>query len=232
MITASPPVSPAMFRRIQYRVRITGDITPLVRAMDGPIERLRMPRKLLEQRWSPILRAAARDRFAEGGYPAWKELAPSTIREKSRLGLPARTAKGRIPRRLMQRGGFGPQNILIRTGAGRDSWVQKNARGHWEQVKIDEGKTAELQSGTSIDYMGYHQTGAPARSPRARIRAALKGRSGSPLLPRKTPSSSGRGGLPRRPVTFAPRDIDALRGSAEQFFAGKDVVASESAATE
>lgn len=79
-----------------------------------------------------ILRRSFAAQFAAGGDPVWKDLAPSTIARKRRAGVPRRTKKGNIPRRLVQGGQFSAENKLIWDGTLRDSYVQSGRRGHVE----------------------------------------------------------------------------------------------------
>lgn len=121
-------------------------------------ERLENPEPMWKQVAS-IARASFRNNFAVAG-PGWKPLAASTIAEKESLGLPERTKKGNVPRRLKQNGMFSAENILIRTGAGRDSVGQLGARGNISKV-TKEG----VYVGTQIvndkgkPYMAYHNAG-------------------------------------------------------------------------
>lgn len=87
-----------------------------------------------------IFRAAVRRNFAQGGVPPWKPLAASTIAEKAAAGYPepnARTKSGKVPKRLMQNGNFGPANILIRTGKMRDALGVRGAPGNVTDIKDD-----------------------------------------------------------------------------------------------
>jgi phage gpG-like protein len=103
-------------------------------------ERLAAPAPLWGRVGEIMRRSFAQD-FASGGRPAWAPLSPRTVAEKTGLfrkgKLPPKTPTGRLPRRLLQNGNLGPTTILIRSGALRDSWVQKNARGHVEEIGGD-----------------------------------------------------------------------------------------------
>lgn len=85
-----------------------------------------------------VMRESFRRNFAQGGRPAWQPLKRRTVAGKasflSKKPSPPFSKKGVYPKRLLQNGQGGPQSILIRTGALRDSWVQQGARGHVEQV--------------------------------------------------------------------------------------------------
>lgn len=122
-------------------------------AIDTLLERLSTPKPVL-QAYARIIRESYRRDFAEGGRPHWAPLAPSTIAKKSAQGLPALNSKGRVPKRLIQRGGFGPENILIATGKLRDSYVQQGAVGHVEEYTED-----SVSVGSSIPYAVKHQEG-------------------------------------------------------------------------
>jgi phage gpG-like protein len=99
-----------------------------------------------------IMRADFRRQFAEGGDPKWKALAPSTIRQKQQMGYPRLTAKGNIPRRLVQSGNFGASNILIRTGRLRDAWGRLGSPDHYEKIDPKEGT---VRMGPKLDRLPY-----------------------------------------------------------------------------
>lgn len=86
-----------------------------------------------------ILREDAGREFATASNNQWQPLKPATVMAKMEKGLPPLTPKGRIPKRLMQNGSFGPTNILIATGALRDSYRKKGARGHVERIDAKAG---------------------------------------------------------------------------------------------
>ena len=101
---------------------------------------------LVEQRMQPakllagvagILREDVLRQFRAGGIPPWQPLSPTTVREERRLGYPRVTRKGTPASRLMQQGRFGPENILIRTGALLSSWTDKTDPHHFEEVTGD-----------------------------------------------------------------------------------------------
>lgn len=114
-------------------IRVTIDTAGLEAWLDRLEERTHQQEPLWSQVGN-VMRRSFAESFAAGGRPAWEPLAPATIRKKQAKGLPTRTPKGNIPRRLVQQGQFGPGNILIERGDLRDSWVQKGARGHVEEV--------------------------------------------------------------------------------------------------
>lgn len=86
------------------------------------------------------LRDSFRQTFAQGGRPTtWKPLAPSTIAQKQELGAllgyPYATKDGRQRVRRLAQLYHGQMNrsvtnVLIATGALRDSCVQKGAKDH------------------------------------------------------------------------------------------------------
>lgn len=131
----------------EYRVPLPYGAVLVVRISDeSPINTLSSIRQRLDAPapfWGwvgQIMRRSFADNFRQGGRPeGWTPLAESTVKKKARLlrrGLiPKKTPTGRMPRRLMQGGVFGPDTILIERGDYRDSWVQKGARGHYEAME-------------------------------------------------------------------------------------------------
>jgi len=115
------------------RLLVTLDTDELENTLQGNIARLRSPRPFL-QNVLAMLRADARRQFSVGGDPAWPGLAASTIAAKTKMGLPALTAKGNIPTRLKQGGVFGPGGIGIATGRRRDGWGRKDSKDHIEEI--------------------------------------------------------------------------------------------------
>lgn len=119
------------------------------------------------------MRADIRRQFAAGGDPPWAPLKAATILAKERAGMPALTAKGNVPRRLIQNGEFSAANILIRTGRLRDSWGLKNDREHVEEVDLQSG---EITMGSKNRVAIFHQTGVPTRNlPRRAITLTQRG---------------------------------------------------------
>lgn len=137
------------------RLILTTDLDAALRQVEVRQQRLEHPAPVLYA-IAGIMRADARAQFAEGGDPAWKPLAPSTLAAKIRARLPAKTAKGRVPTRLKQNGNFGAANILIATGVLRDSWSRKGAKGAVEEVNE---ATGTVNIGSSIPYAAAHQSG-------------------------------------------------------------------------
>ncbi len=168
-----------------------------------------------------LMREAAGKRFAEGGNPHWPKLAPATVRSKLAAALPPLTRTGRIPRRLVQNQAFGPAGILIRTGAYRDSWRQKGAKGHVEVIDEQAGIVAIGSRLTTADgkrtLASLHQKGTHGYTIRARLARALAfpGSNGETLLRRAVQHP----GVPPRPVTFTTEDVKAMQQAALAYFA-------------
>lgn len=100
------------------------------------------------------LRQDALEQFQAGGIPGWKPLSPRTIEGKRRAGYPRLNRRGQIPKNMIQNGHFGPENILMRTGALLSSWTQEQDPDHVELI------TAEsVTTGSSVSYAGVHQQG-------------------------------------------------------------------------
>jgi len=76
---------------------------------------------------------------ARGGVKQWKDLAPSTLIEKSRL---------------MRMGLAISMDPLIRTGKLRESMIREGAEGNITRINAD-----SMEMGTSIPYAVYHQKG-------------------------------------------------------------------------
>lgn len=128
--------------------------------LDGMVRSAADLKPLLQQT-ADLLREDVLIQFQSGGIPAWKPLAASTVRQKARQGYPRLNRKGEEVATLMQQGNFGPENILIRTGALLSSWTQKQDPDHIEEITGD-----SVSVGSSLPYAAYHQTGGkrlPAR---------------------------------------------------------------------
>ena len=160
-----------------------------------------------------ILRLDAREQFAEGGNPAWKPLAPSTIAAKQAAGMPSRLKSGRIPRRLIQNGVFGSTAILIARGDLRDSWGRLGAKGHSETINEQDG-TVEI--GSSLLIARFHQGGTKPYpiSPKAGKVLAFMGAAGSVFTskPIKHP------GLAARPVVITDNARQKAIRATEDYF--------------
>lgn len=170
--------------------------------------------KPLLSRVANLLRADAREQFAQGGNPAWKPLAPSTLAAKQSAGLPARLPSGRIPRRLMQGGGFGgASSILIATGGLRDSWGRKDSPHHIEDIDAGAG-TVEI--GSDLDIAVFHQKGTRPYtiSPKAGGVLAFMGVSGS-VVTRKPVKHPG---LAARPIVITSDARRKIRDAVEDYF--------------
>jgi phage gpG-like protein len=181
--------------------------------IDDIYYRLHRPYPLLKEIARQIRRAAAK-RFADGGDPAWKPLAESTKIQKMLAELPALTAKGNVPRRLKQNGNFGAQNILIRSGKGRDSWVRVGAPGH---VEVMDEAAGTVEVGSNLPYMAMHQEGrdTPYIIQR-RVAKALSfvGGDGRRVFRQRVKHP----GYPARPVTLTEDEMETIAETANQFY--------------
>lgn len=184
-------------------------------------ERIENPRPLLEA-WAEDLRVSFGRQFAQGGDPAWRALAASTVAAKRGQGLPARTKSGKIPKRLLQNGRFGADNILIATGALRDSYRQLGAKGHVERIDLAAG-TVFVGSALRTPDGRYslarlHQQGTAPYEIRARVAKALRfsGR-GSTIFRRAVRHP----GVAARPVRLTPADRTLMQQQAAAFLRGR-----------
>lgn len=100
------------------------------------------------------LREDALQQFQSGGDPAWPPLAESTVKAKRAMGYPRLNRRGQIPRNMLQNGRFGPENILMRTGALLSSWTQEQDPDHVEIVTEE-----SVSTGSTVAYAGAHQEG-------------------------------------------------------------------------
>ena len=164
-------------------------------------------------RMAGVLRSEIRQTFADGGTPGnrWQRLKPSTIAEKAIAGLPSMTGKGNIPRRLIQRGGFSPANILMRTGALRDSWGVKGDPNHIEEL---DGKAGTVRIGSKLPYAAFHQGGTRPYTIEAKGGALAFTVAGGAMIFRKKVHHPG---LPARAVTISARGIARLRDAAQDY---------------
>lgn len=189
----------------------SADAVEYVREVAG---RLENPEGL----WNPV-GAAARDdfrrKFATGGNPRWAPLADRTKNERSKLigkgTIPPKTPTGKIPRRLLQDGKFDEGTILIRTGRLRDSWVQKGARGHVEEVSgggseffIGSQLTIQKELPPAADEKPYQIFTKKARKLRAR------GQTVTVLIPLARFHEEGTERMPARSVAVNQGSGDAL----------------------
>jgi phage gpG-like protein len=161
-----------------------------------------------------VMRDSFRQNFAVAGRPAWQPLAERTVRRKTKLWLmgrgnpsgkyPPKTPTGRIPRRLLQNGQLGPETILVMTGALRDSWCVKDARGHYERVE-DDGATFRI--GSQLTLNRTLEPEKPLRpymliSKREFTRNRLRNRSARVMIPLAMIHEKGapNANIPPRPV--------------------------------
>jgi phage gpG-like protein len=151
------------------RIYLSTDDDDALNSIQGQRLYLDDPQPLLNE-WAKILRLDARRQFSEGGDPAWKELAPSTIAAKLIAGVPARTAKGNVPKRLLQGGQLSAGSKLIASGALRDSWSLKNDPQHIETT--DKGEMT-VAVGSSDPIAIIHQYGTKAYTIRPKSRGVL-----------------------------------------------------------
>lgn len=105
-----------------------------------------------------ILRDDALRQFQSGGSPGWAPLSPRTIARKRRLGYPRLNRRGMAPRMMLQRGNFGPENILMMTGALLTSWTREDDPHHVEEIEA-----TSVSIGSDLEYAGTHQYGGPGQ---------------------------------------------------------------------
>ena len=203
----------------------TLDDAAALRVIGDLASRFRHPRPLLTLIAS-LLRQGFRDQFEQGGDPAWLALAPSTVRRKQNLGVPARNPSGRIPTRLKQNGAFAASNVRIRSGRDRDSWGRKDSPDHIETINE---ATGEVIEGSSVEYDRYQQQGVAARqigASRSLVNFTAAGFRAKGIADGKRLSARG-GGLPARPVTITDATTGAIVSAARQYFAGNDASGGE-----
>jgi phage gpG-like protein len=121
----------------QARLVIRWDAGPALSFLSGMQARLKNPSTLWEG-VGEVMRGSFRRNFEFGGRPSWEPLKPHTSAGKARFlakkPRPPFSKSGKPLKRLLQMGRLGPSTILIRRGKLRDSWVQKGAEGHVEEV--------------------------------------------------------------------------------------------------
>jgi len=198
------------------RVRMdTRALEELVARVQGAVQ---APQGLLEE-IGRIVRASYGKNFAEGGRPAWRPLAESTVRQRSRMlaarAIPKHTPAGKIPPRLQQRDpvtggmGFSARTILIRSGTLRDSWVQKGARGNVSEVTADGaffGSQLTIERTVTPEQVRpYHLlTKKAQRELRRRGRASAR-------VPLAAFHEAGTSKMPARPVgVIQDEDLEAI----------------------
>lgn len=111
----------------------------------------------LWERFASVLEGIETDRFDTEGHGEWPELAPSTVREKTRLGFPL--------------------DILVRTGKLKKSLTERELAMRLTPLS--------MSWGTDVEYAKYHQEGTtkmPQRkvldidvADRRRLEAAMVG---------------------------------------------------------
>jgi hypothetical protein len=155
----------------------------------------------------------------EVGGPGWKPLAASTIAAKRMAGVPSLTGKGNVPRRLVQNGSFGAANILIATGALRDSYRRKGARGHIEKI---DAKAGTVEVGSSLPIAKYHQKGTNPYEIRAKMAKALcfTGSSGEAILRHAVHHP----GLAARPVVLSEEAQKKLGEAVRSWMRGESIL--------
>lgn len=137
---------------VSPRIRIeAGELESLLTSMAGSLD---LRKGGLGRRIADVMRADALRQFQAGGVPGWAPLSPRTIEAKRRMGYPRLNRRGIAPRALIQRGNFGPENVLMRTGALLTSWTRLDDPHHVEEVTKD-----SVSTGSDLVYAGTHQHG-------------------------------------------------------------------------
>lgn len=108
----------------------------------------------LGEKIAKVLREDARRQFQSGGIPSWAPLSPRTIARKRKLGYPRLNRKGLVPRAMLQNGQFGPENILMMTGALFTSWTREDDPHHVEEITA-----TSVATGSDLIYAGTMQDG-------------------------------------------------------------------------
>lgn len=108
----------------------------------------------LGRKIADVLREDALAQFQAGGSPHWAPLSPRTIARKEALGYPRLNRRGLIPRAMIQRGNFGPSNILMMTGDLLQSWTRDTDPHHVEEIDDQ-----MVSIGSDLIYAGTHQNG-------------------------------------------------------------------------
>lgn len=171
-----------------------------------------------------IIRRDLAAQFSSGGEPPWQALKPSTLAAKRFAGLPPKMARNRnlVMPRLRQNGGA--TNVLIATGALRDSYVRKGARGHFEET---DPKTAKVVVGsqlktrdTNAPLAVIHQFGTSPYVilPRRARRLAFIGSGGYYVFRR----SVRHPGLPARPVGITRSALELIASRMQSHLVGED----------
>lgn len=197
------------------------DAEKALRQIEQREQRVASPRPLLE-RMAQVMREALGRRFTEGGRPPWQPLAPSTVAAKSLAGLPPVGRNGKVLPRLVQNGMTGAAAaataILIRTGALRDSWRRKGAKGHSE-VYNESPEEASVAVGSTLPIARIHQEGTGPYMILPKNGKALRfiGASGGPVVRRVVHHP----GLPARPVLLTEADQRQIEEVAARWMGGE-----------
>lgn len=134
--------------------RITIDAGEFENLLTSIAKNIDLSKNGLGKKIANILRADARMQFQAGGVPSWAPLSPRTIERKRRLGYPRLNRRGLVPRAMLQRGNFGPENILMMTGSLFSSWTNENDPHHVEEIN-----PSSVATGSDLIYAGTMQEG-------------------------------------------------------------------------
>jgi len=195
-------------------VVVTLDQATACAAMETLFKRLDKAKPLLES-FAGVLRESYHKNFQAGGRPPWAPLKPATVKAKRSFfkgkPRPPYTKGGAPAYRLLQQGKFGSRTILVRTGKLRDSWVQKGATGHVEEVSSDE---RSLRVGSQLTLSRtvapakplkkYHLLGKKAKA------AHAAGQAVSARIPLARFHEEGTSKMPARPVGIVQAEDVAL----------------------
>lgn len=188
------------------RLVVTMDVSNAITTLGLVRGRLKNTRPIL-LRIAALIRKDYREQFSNAG-PGWRNLAASTIAAKAIAGLPARTKKGNIPRRLVQRGAFGASNILMGEGNLRDSWGLKRHKDHVESIN---SRDNTVRVGSKDPKAKYHQHGTNGYIILAKAGKALAftGGNGGMVFRAKVYHP----GLPARSVSISDTAVEAIRSA-------------------
>lgn len=165
-----------------------------------------------------ILREDYGRAFAQAG-PGWLSLKPATIKRKAALGLPPKGMRGQVLPRLRQINASGANSILIASGDLRDSYRQKGAPGHIEEIDLQGGT---VTVGSALPYAGVHQRGAVLRrvkSGTGDLVMVKKAMAAHKISARRALPSSGGGVIPARPVIISSEARRLIRERIAQYLA-------------
>ena len=174
-----------------------------------------------------IYRGSFKRSFESGGRPAWAPLKPSTVAKKTKFlsgkPSPPYTKAGKVPPRLLQNGAFGPETKLIERGGLRDSYVQKGAKGHVEEIGTGGGSlligsqyTVERELSPLKPIKHYHILTKKALKQRA------KGQSAAVMIPIARFHQEGtKRMVARQVVVVLPEDTAAVAKAARDWILGK-----------